>query len=79
MKSWPSPQVPTLPGRGLPLRLYDTASREVRATEPGPVARMYVCGITPYDATHMGHAFTYVTFDTINRVWRDSGHEVHYV
>ena len=79
MKSWPSPQVPTLPGRGLPLRLYDTASREVRATEPGPVARMYVCGITPYDATHMGHAFTYVTFDTINRVWRDGGHEVHYV
>jgi L-cysteine:1D-myo-inositol 2-amino-2-deoxy-alpha-D-glucopyranoside ligase len=40
---------------------------------------MYVCGITPYDATHMGHAFTYVTFDLINRVWRDAGHEVHYV
>ena len=40
---------------------------------------MYVCGITPYDATHMGHAFTYVTFDTINRVWRDGGHDVHYV
>lgn len=40
---------------------------------------MYVCGITPYDATHMGHAFTYVTFDTINRAWRDAGHEVHYV
>jgi L-cysteine:1D-myo-inositol 2-amino-2-deoxy-alpha-D-glucopyranoside ligase len=40
---------------------------------------MYVCGITPYDATHMGHAFTYVTFDVINRAWRDAGHEVHYV
>ena len=40
---------------------------------------MYVCGITPYDATHMGHAFTYVTFDLVNRVWRDSGHDVHYV
>lgn len=40
---------------------------------------MYVCGITPYDATHMGHAFTYVTFDLINRVWRDAGHDVHYV
>lgn len=40
---------------------------------------MYVCGITPYDATHMGHAATYVTFDTVNRVLRDLGHEVHYV
>lgn len=40
---------------------------------------MYVCGITPYDATHMGHAATYVAFDLVNRVWRDAGHEVHYV
>ena len=40
---------------------------------------MYVCGITPYDATHIGHANTYVSFDLINRVWQDSGHEVHYV
>lgn len=40
---------------------------------------MYVCGITPYDATHMGHAATYVAFDTIQRVWRDAGHDVHYV
>jgi len=40
---------------------------------------MYVCGITPYDATHLGHAFTYVTFDLIYRAWRDAGHEVHYV
>jgi len=39
---------------------------------------MYVCGITPYDATHLGHAFTYVTFDLINRVWRDLGIEVKY-
>lgn len=40
---------------------------------------MYVCGITPYDATHMGHANTYVAFDLVNRYWRDLGHEVHYV
>jgi L-cysteine:1D-myo-inositol 2-amino-2-deoxy-alpha-D-glucopyranoside ligase len=40
---------------------------------------MYVCGITPYDATHMGHAATYVAFDLVNRIWRDLGHEVHYV
>jgi L-cysteine:1D-myo-inositol 2-amino-2-deoxy-alpha-D-glucopyranoside ligase len=40
---------------------------------------MYVCGITPYDATHMGHAATYVAFDLVNRLWRDLGHAVHYV
>jgi L-cysteine:1D-myo-inositol 2-amino-2-deoxy-alpha-D-glucopyranoside ligase len=40
---------------------------------------MYVCGITPYDATHLGHANTYVAFDLLNRVWRDAGHDVHYV
>ena len=79
MKSWPNPDVPELPGKGMPLRLYNTATGEVRATEPGDMARMYVCGITPYDATHMGHAFTYVTFDTINRAWRDAGHAVDYV
>ena len=40
---------------------------------------MYVCGITPYDATHLGHAATMITFDLVNRVWRDAGHEVRYV
>lgn len=40
---------------------------------------MYVCGITPYDATHLGHAATYVAYDTLVRVWRDSGNEVTYV
>jgi len=40
---------------------------------------MYVCGITPYDATHMGHAATYVAFDILQRAWIDAGHEVHYV
>ncbi len=40
---------------------------------------MYVCGITPYDATHLGHAATYLSFDLAQRVWRDVGHEVRYV
>ncbi len=79
MKSWPGQRIPVLPGTGRQLHLYDTSSGSVRATEPGATARMYVCGITPYDATHMGHAFTYITFDVINRVWRDGGHDVHYV
>jgi L-cysteine:1D-myo-inositol 2-amino-2-deoxy-alpha-D-glucopyranoside ligase len=79
VEAWPSPDVPRLPGAGLPLRLFDTASGQVVPTSPGPIARMYVCGITPYDATHLGHAATYVTFDLVNRAWRDAGHDVHYV
>ncbi|MDP9432146.1 MAG: cysteine--1-D-myo-inosityl 2-amino-2-deoxy-alpha-D-glucopyranoside ligase [Actinomycetota bacterium] len=46
--------------------------------EPARPATMYVCGITPYDATHLGHAATYVTFDLLMRAWRDGGHDVRY-
>ncbi|MBT0568101.1 cysteine--1-D-myo-inosityl 2-amino-2-deoxy-alpha-D-glucopyranoside ligase [Williamsia sp. CHRR-6] len=79
MQSWPTPAIPTLPGRGPQLRLHDTSDAQVRPVTPGQTATMYVCGITPYDATHLGHAATYVTFDLINRVLRDLGHDVHYV
>lgn len=79
MNRWPAPDVPQLPGRGLPVRLHDTASGGVVPTVSGPVARLYVCGITPYDATHLGHAATYVAFDLLNRAWRDAGLEVRYV
>jgi L-cysteine:1D-myo-inositol 2-amino-2-deoxy-alpha-D-glucopyranoside ligase len=79
MRSWPAPEVPRLPGEGVPLHVYDSGSRAVRPTDPGPTARMYVCGITPYDATHLGHAATYLAFDLVGRVWRDAGHEVLYV
>jgi L-cysteine:1D-myo-inositol 2-amino-2-deoxy-alpha-D-glucopyranoside ligase len=77
--SWPAPLLPTLPGTGPVLKVHDTSRGEVVATTPGPTARMYVCGITPYDATHLGHAATYLAFDLINRLWRDAGHAVHYV
>jgi L-cysteine:1D-myo-inositol 2-amino-2-deoxy-alpha-D-glucopyranoside ligase len=79
MHAWDSPPVPTLPGRGLPLRLHDTSTGQVMPTAPGATARLYVCGITPYDATHLGHAATYLTFDLVQRVWLDAGHDVHYV
>ncbi|OZE31409.1 MULTISPECIES: cysteine--1-D-myo-inosityl 2-amino-2-deoxy-alpha-D-glucopyranoside ligase [unclassified Rhodococcus (in: high G+C Gram-positive bacteria)] len=79
MHSWSSPEIPTIPGQGPALRLFDTADRQVRPVTPGSTARMYVCGITPYDATHLGHAATYLTFDLINRLWRDMGMDVHYV
>jgi L-cysteine:1D-myo-inositol 2-amino-2-deoxy-alpha-D-glucopyranoside ligase len=83
METWPAPAVPRLPGAAAPLALFDTARREVRPTGPagGPSepARMYVCGITPYDATHLGHAATYLAFDLVNRMWRDAGRTVAYV
>ena len=82
MQSWPAPAVPAVPGdaAATPLRLHDSSARvprEVRVA--GPVARLYVCGITPYDATHLGHAATYLAFDTLVRVWRDRGLAVDYV
>lgn len=76
MEPWTSHDVPELPGQGVPLRLYDTARQTVAPTGP---ATMYVCGITPYDATHLGHAATMITFDLVNRVWRDNGLAVTYV
>jgi L-cysteine:1D-myo-inositol 2-amino-2-deoxy-alpha-D-glucopyranoside ligase len=79
MRSWPSAPLPALPGRGPELRLYDTSDRQVRPVAAGPIATMYVCGITPYDATHLGHAATYLAFDLIQRLWLDLGHDVHYV
>ena len=78
-RPWAPVDVPALDGAGPPLRLHDTSTGEVRATAPGARALMYVCGITPYDATHLGHAATYLAFDLVNRVWRDLGHDVHYV
>jgi len=79
MESWRRPEIPRLPGSGRPLRLHDTATGEVRPTAPGATARLYVCGITPYDATHLGHAATYLAFDLVHRVWLDAGHRVVYV
>ena len=79
MQTWSSVALPRVPGTPPALRLFDTAAGEVRPTAPGSVARMYVCGITPYDATHLGHAATYLAFDLVHRLWLDAGHEVHYV
>ena len=79
MRAWPAVAIPEVPGQGPRLRLYDSADGQVRPTVPGPTATMYVCGITPYDATHLGHAATYLAFDLVSRVWLDNGHRVHYV
>src|SRR6478735_4321231 len=61
------------------IRLFDTAAGREVALEREARPSMYVCGITPYDATHMGHAASYVAFDLLNRAWRDAGSEVSYV
>jgi L-cysteine:1D-myo-inositol 2-amino-2-deoxy-alpha-D-glucopyranoside ligase len=83
MDSWSAPQVPRLPGTGPTLALFDSARRTLAPSlslaPTGGTATMYVCGITPYDATHLGHAATMITFDLVNRVWRDSGLAVRYV
>ncbi|CCI53065.1 cysteine--1-D-myo-inosityl 2-amino-2-deoxy-alpha-D-glucopyranoside ligase [Nostocoides jenkinsii] len=80
MHTWPALDLPAIPGEGHPLRLHDTPSQSLVAiTGTDGTARMYVCGITPYDATHLGHAATYVTFDIIGRALRDNGIDVRYV
>ncbi len=78
MHAWPRPELPSLPGESSAPCLFDTASQSLIEAVTGDTARLYVCGITPYDATHMGHAATYVAYDTLQRVWRDAGLTVHY-
>ena len=61
------------------MRLYDTARQAVVPFEPGPVVTIYTCGITPYDATHFGHAAVYLTYDVLQRRLIDLGHETRWV
>ena len=81
MRSWAPVSVPTLVNiKSFPtLALTDTASSTKKALPKKSMYRMYVCGITPYDATHLGHAATYLSFDLINRYLRATGAEVAYV
>jgi cysteinyl-tRNA synthetase len=71
--------VPRLPGYGAVPRIYDTATRQLVEARPITAAGLYVCGITPYDATHIGHAATYLAYDTLIRLWLDAGYRVRYV
>ncbi len=74
---WPNPALSALEQVQLPLTLKSTSG--TFTIDPQSNVRMYVCGITPYDATHLGHAATYLTFDLINRYSRLSGSSVHFV
>ena len=79
MRTWTAPTIPSLPGTGQPPRLFNTTSGRL---EHPPLsneqATLYVCGITPYDATHLGHAATYLAFDVMQRAWIDAGIETVY-
>jgi L-cysteine:1D-myo-inositol 2-amino-2-deoxy-alpha-D-glucopyranoside ligase len=80
VKSWNRPEVPRLPGRGEIPRIWDTASSQLVSAQPaGAAAGIYVCGITPYDSTHIGHAATYLSYDILIRLWLDAGLDVTYV
>jgi L-cysteine:1D-myo-inositol 2-amino-2-deoxy-alpha-D-glucopyranoside ligase len=81
MRAWPEIYIPQLPSRfALPqLALFNTAAQKKETLPRKPLYRMYICGITPYDATHLGHAATYLTFDLINRYLRAAGARVQFV
>jgi L-cysteine:1D-myo-inositol 2-amino-2-deoxy-alpha-D-glucopyranoside ligase len=61
------------------MRLYETARREIVEFSPGPTVTMYSCGVTPYDAAHLGHAQVYLIFDLLQRRLRDMGHSTKLV
>jgi cysteinyl-tRNA synthetase len=60
------------------IRLYNTESRRVEQVDE-PDIGLYVCGVTPYDTSHLGHAFTYTVFDVLIRFLRFAGRRVTYV
>src|SRR5215510_4036249 len=62
-----------------PMQLYDTARQAVVPFAPGPVVKMYTCGITPYDAAHVGYGAMVVTYDLLQRRLRDRGHDTQCV
>jgi L-cysteine:1D-myo-inositol 2-amino-2-deoxy-alpha-D-glucopyranoside ligase len=78
MDAWRGTEVPVLPGCGVEPRLRDTATGQLTVATTGKLASIYACGITPYDATHMGHAATFVAWDLLVRAWLDAGHDVRY-
>ena len=81
MRAWPDLYIPQLHSRfQVPqLALFNTSAQKVETLPKKSHYRMYVCGITPYDATHLGHAATYLTFDLINRFLRATGAKVDFV
>ena len=81
MKSWPEVYIPSIDSKfRIPnLNLFNSASRKIEEVPRKKNYRIYVCGITPYDSTHLGHAATYLSFDLINRYLKATKSEVLFV
>ena len=81
MKSWPEVYIPSIDSKfRIPnLNLFNSASKKVEEVPKKKCYRIYVCGITPYDSTHLGHAATYLSFDLINRYLKATKSEVLFV
>lgn len=81
MKSWADLYLPPIDSSFVfpALTLKDSSTNQLVALPVKNEYRMYVCGITPYDTTHVGHAATYITFDLVNRYLRAMGKTVHFV
>ena len=79
MNPWPNPHIASMPDlRFSSLKLINSKN-ELTTIEPATSLKIYVCGITPYDATHLGHAATYIAFDLINRYQQSAGNQINFV
>jgi len=78
MQPWREVSVPALNLGSSDFQVFDSRSQSLKLASTSKEANLYVCGITPYDATHMGHAATYVAFDTLHRFWLATGTKVKY-
>ena len=84
MKSWSNPnwdemQIESNYLESQNLNLFDSSTNQIKPLEKSNEVGIYVCGITPYDSAHLGHAFTYLTFDSILRILKFLGKKVNYV
>ena len=79
MNPWPKPHIAPLSGLSFPNLKLMNSKKVITTIEPGTPFKIYVCGITPYDATHLGHAATYVAFDLINRYQQLAGNRLDFV
>jgi L-cysteine:1D-myo-inositol 2-amino-2-deoxy-alpha-D-glucopyranoside ligase len=78
MQPWREVNVPVLNLDVTNFQVFDSRTCALKVASQSNEATLYVCGITPYDATHIGHAATYVAFDTLHRFWRATGTNVAY-
>ena len=79
MNPWPKPHIAPLSGLSFPNLKLMNSKKVMTTIEPATPFKIYVCGITPYDATHLGHAATYVAFDLINRYQHLAGNRLDFV